>query len=144
MPNTQERTRISTATRPRLGHPTSPHLPLPSHSGLVATTGVAIRKGVRSCPIAPRVLFPTHSQARHPISFRRTLRLAIQRRFGRLGVVIGPNGLLLRIRWLRLAKVLPLAPAVKVDERLHAAPFHHFAREPFEVHRLRGYQYAEC
>jgi len=35
-----------------------------------------------------------------------------------------------------LAEVLPFAPAVEVDEGLHAAPFHHFAGEPFEVHGL--------
>jgi hypothetical protein len=37
---------------------------------------------------------------------------------------------LLRVRFL------PLAPAVKVDERLHTTPFHNFALEPHKVDGL--------
>ena len=36
------------------------------------------------------------------------------------------------------SEVLPLAPAVEIDEGLHAAPFHHFAGEPIEVDGLDG------
>lgn len=140
------------ATSPLLFFPSL--LPSSSHCSLIATAGVAIRKRIRSCPVASCVLFCAHSQARHAISFRRILRLAIQRSFGGLVivwrlivdwrlVVVRTDGLLVRIRWLGLAKVLPFAPAIEVDERLHAAPFHHFARKPFKVHRLRGCQYAE-
>lgn len=128
------------------GNPPPFHLPSCSHCSLIATTGVAIRKRVRSCPVASCVLFRSQAQARHAISFRRTLRLAIQRCLGRLVVVwrlgVGPAALLVRIRRLGLAEVLPFAPAIKVDERLHATPFHHFAREPLKVHRLRDRQYA--
>ena len=35
-------------------------------------------------------------------------------------------------------EILPFAPAVEVDEGLHAAPFHYFAGEPFEVDGLDG------
>lgn len=35
-----------------------------------------------------------------------------------------------------LAEILPFAPAVEVDQGLHAAPFHDFAGEPFEVDGL--------
>lgn len=38
-----------------------------------------------------------------------------------------------------LREILPLAPTVKVDERLHATPLHHLAFEPYEVHRLSKY-----
>lgn len=37
---------------------------------------------------------------------------------------------------VRIGKVLPLTPTVKIDQRLHAAPFCYFAREPIEVYRL--------
>ena len=33
-------------------------------------------------------------------------------------------------------EIFPFAPAVEVDEGLHAAPFHYFAGEPFEVDGL--------
>lgn len=33
-------------------------------------------------------------------------------------------------------EILPFAPAVEVDEGLHAAPFHYLACEPFEVDGL--------
>ena len=132
--------------RPWYGGPLLFHLPSRSHRSFIATTGVAIRKRVRSCPVASCVLFRSQPQARHPISFRRTLRLAVQHCLGRLVVVwrlvVGPGALLVRIRRLGLAEVLPFAPAIKVDKRLHATPFHHFAREPLKVHRLRGRQYA--
>ncbi len=35
-----------------------------------------------------------------------------------------------------LGEVFPFAPAVEVDEGLHAAPFHYFAGEPVEVDGL--------
>lgn len=37
---------------------------------------------------------------------------------------------------VRRRKVTPLAPAVKIDERLHAAPLHDLTLEPDVVHRL--------
>ena len=120
--------------------------PLPSHRSLVATTRVAVRQPIPSCPVTSALLLCIQSQVRQPIFFRSVLRLAIWCSFWGLvvvwGFVIGgTNGLLVRIRRLRLTEVFPFAPAIKVDERLHAAPFHHFAREPFKVDRLIGCQY---
>ena len=120
--------------------------PLPSHRSLVATTRVAVRQPIPSCPVTSALLLSIQSQVRQSILFRSTLRLAIWRSFGSLVVnrrfvIIGTNGLLVRIRRLRVTELFPFAPAIKVDERLHAAPFHHFAREPFKVDRLRRYQY---
>lgn len=48
------------------------------------------------------------------------------RRFCSLFVCVGNLG----------GKVFPLAPAVKIDEGLHAAPFHHFPLEPNEIDGL--------
>lgn len=41
-----------------------------------------------------------------------------------------------------LGKVLPFAPAVEVDEGLHAAPFHDFALQPDKVDGLDGEELA--
>ena len=123
------------------------YFPSTSQTSLIATTGVAVRQCIRPRPVAPCALFFCHSQARHPVSLRRTLRLAVQRGFWRLVVargfdVVRTRRLFLSIRWLRLAKVLPFAPTIKVNERLHATPFHHFARQPLKVHGLNRCQYA--
>src|SRR4051812_17231236 len=40
------------------------------------------------------------------------------------------------LRRFRASIILPFAPAVEVNERLHATPFGDFALHPCEVHRL--------
>ena len=134
-----------TNTGPHVHFPCRPP-PSRSQASLIATARVAIRQCVRPCPVAPCALLSSQYQARHPVSLRSALSLAIQRGFRRLVVwrfdVVRTQRLFLSVRWLRLAEVLPFPPAIKVNERLHAAPFHHFARQPLKVHRLNRCQYA--
>jgi hypothetical protein len=44
--------------------------------------------------------------------------------------------ILFLLRRLRISIIFPLAPAVKVNESLHAAPFSDFALHPCKVYRL--------
>lgn len=46
-------------------------------------------------------------------------------------VVVGGAGV-----GLGLGEIFPFAPAVEVDEGLHAAPFHDFSFQPHEVYGL--------
>lgn len=64
-----------------------------------------------------------------------TLDLGRERGTSLLSLDPGGGGLLAGL-FLGEGEVLPCAPAVKVDEGLHAAPFHDFALQPDKVDRL--------
>lgn len=98
--------------------------PLPAHP--------QTQRHLLSLPLHRRLHFPIRN-----IPLRRFVAIRNARSAGFFGVfvvVVGGGGF--RLRGFGLREIFPFAPAVKVDEGLHAAPFHDFAGEPFEVHGL--------
>lgn len=54
-----------------------------------------------------------------------------------LSLGLGSGRLLSRVLLVAvLGEILPLPPSVKINERLHATPFHDLLLEPYEINRL--------
>ena len=88
--------------------------------------------------IITTILFPQPQRHLLLLLLPQRSNFPIEIRLRRFITIIDPYSFLIRDRRFSLAEVFPFAPAVEVDEGLHAAPFHCLACQPFEVDRLCG------